>query len=404
MFAKLFMDLIVKLHGVPQRIISDRDKRFNNAYFKAVCDALKIDLAMSTAYHPQTDGQTERVNRVLQEMLRHYVYHRHHEWVEGLPFAEFAINNSIHTSTGHTPFYLNYGEHPSTPETSIIPQAMDVPAAADTIEKLKDALEIARAKMEEAQKHQAYYANSSRREQTFQQGDKVLVRTANYLDRMRRKEGSHAATRLLPKFIGPYEITHKYSDLVYQVKLPPQWSNIYNVFYVSQLSPYRTSQTFPSRERPPVQRPPLIRQEMSGDRVRAIHGRRYDGYDTTNGHRCQYLVEWEGQGTYAKQWVSSWTIKVAGRQHPLVTKFNTQVPFIQNEPQLGAHEPPSVVTALLNKGNVSEGMTIRSPGMVSRRKLPRIPCRGASTRLSIPRLQQPSSSSSTNTTNHPPNR
>src|SRR3984893_12772521 len=126
MFARLFMNEVVRLHGVPQRIISDRDTRFNSVYFRKFAEALDIDLAVSTAFHPQTDGQTERVNRILQEMLRHYVYNHHEQWVTRLPYAEFAINNTISTSTGHTAFYLNYGEHPSTPLINIIPNIDDV--------------------------------------------------------------------------------------------------------------------------------------------------------------------------------------------------------------------------------------------------------------------------------------
>ena len=102
-FAAIFMREIVRLHGVPQRIISDRDTRFNSAFFRAFVHALNVDLAMSTAFHPQTDGQTERVNRILQEMLRYYVYNHHEQWVTRLPYAEFAINNSVNASTGHTP-------------------------------------------------------------------------------------------------------------------------------------------------------------------------------------------------------------------------------------------------------------------------------------------------------------
>src|ERR1700712_3114302 len=117
-------------------LFSDRDTRLNSVFFRKFAEALDIDLAMSTAFHPQTDGQTERVNRILQEMLRHYVYNHHEQWVTRLPYAEFAINNSVSTSTGHTPFYLNYGEHPNTPVAQSIPELEDVPQAADTIQKI----------------------------------------------------------------------------------------------------------------------------------------------------------------------------------------------------------------------------------------------------------------------------
>src|SRR3954470_17619317 len=112
-------------------------------------------------------------------MLRHYVYDHHDQCVTRLPYAEFAISNVVSASTGHTPFYLNYGEHPATPLSHVIPNIDDVPQAADVISKIAAALSSAREKMEAAQRRQAYYANSSRREQTFNVGDKVWHRTAN---------------------------------------------------------------------------------------------------------------------------------------------------------------------------------------------------------------------------------
>src|ERR1700681_549610 len=108
--------------------------------------------------------------------------------------CRIPINNSISTSTGHTPFYLNYGEHPATPLTNIIPNIDDVPEAAEAIKKIHAALTDAREKMETAQRRQAYYANSSRREKTFNEGDQVMLRTANYLTRMRKTASSTVAT------------------------------------------------------------------------------------------------------------------------------------------------------------------------------------------------------------------
>jgi hypothetical protein len=290
MFARLFMNEVVRLHGVPQRIISDRDTRFNSVFFRKFAEALDIDLAMSTAFHPQTDGQTERVNRILQEMLRHYVYNHHEQWVTRLPYAEFAINNSISASTGHTPFYLNYGEHPSTPLSNMIPNIDDVPQAADAIQKIHEALTDAREKMEQAQRRQAYYANSSRQQRTFNEGDQVMLRTANYIMRMRKKAGTApVATSLLPRYVGPYTITRKYSDLVYQLQLPASWGSVHNVFHVSQLQPYRSSTQYRHPSKPPKPGPPALRQALTSDTVHAVLGRKYYGYTPTNGHMYKYL-------------------------------------------------------------------------------------------------------------------
>ena len=112
--ARVFMDTVFRLHGMPSEVISDRDPRFTAKFWQCVFQALGTRLRMSTADHPETDGQTERVNRVLEEILRGYA-HSFASWSEHLPMAEFAINNSVHASTSHTPFYVNGLRHPRVP-------------------------------------------------------------------------------------------------------------------------------------------------------------------------------------------------------------------------------------------------------------------------------------------------
>ncbi|KAF1335807.1 reverse transcriptase, partial [Globisporangium splendens] len=114
MTAKVFVDVVFRLHGLPIEIVSDRDTRFTSKFWRALFGLLDTKLAMSTAAHPETDGQTERVNRVLEDVLRSYAT-SFKEWSEFLPLAEFALNNSTHVSTGHSPFYVNYGIHPRVP-------------------------------------------------------------------------------------------------------------------------------------------------------------------------------------------------------------------------------------------------------------------------------------------------
>ncbi|KAF1317048.1 reverse transcriptase, partial [Globisporangium splendens] len=114
MTAKVFVDVVFRLHGLPVEIVSDRDTRFTSKFWRALFGLLDTKLSISTAAHPETDGQTERVNRVLEDVLRSYAT-SFKEWSEFLPLAEFALNNSTHVSTGHSPFYVNYGIHPRVP-------------------------------------------------------------------------------------------------------------------------------------------------------------------------------------------------------------------------------------------------------------------------------------------------
>ncbi|KAG2972708.1 hypothetical protein PC121_g23793 [Phytophthora cactorum] len=106
--------MVFKHHGMPLDIVSDRDPRFTARFWQKVFTLLGTQLSMSIADHPQTDGQTERVNRVLGDLLKSYA-HSFQQWSDCLPMAEFAINNSVHASTGHTPFYVNATRHPRLP-------------------------------------------------------------------------------------------------------------------------------------------------------------------------------------------------------------------------------------------------------------------------------------------------
>ena len=101
--AKIFFSVVFKNHGLPRVIISDRDAKFTSHFWQALFKQLGTKTAMSTAFHPQTDGQTERLNRTLEEMLRAYVTYKQDQWDEYLPAAEFAYNNSKQASTGFTP-------------------------------------------------------------------------------------------------------------------------------------------------------------------------------------------------------------------------------------------------------------------------------------------------------------
>jgi transposase InsO family protein len=107
--ADLMLSLVFKLHGTPSSFFADRDRLWTSEFYARWCKRLQIDLRLSSAYHPQTDGQTERMNRLMAEVLRHYVAPAHDNWDELLPLAEFAINRSVNATTGKSPFVLVYG-------------------------------------------------------------------------------------------------------------------------------------------------------------------------------------------------------------------------------------------------------------------------------------------------------
>jgi transposase InsO family protein len=110
--ARLFADFVFKLHGLPASAISDRGPQFTSAFTRALCKILGIDQNLSTSFHPQTDGQTEHINAILEQYLRAYTNYQQDNWEELLTMAEFAYNNTVSSTTGLTPFFGNYGQHP----------------------------------------------------------------------------------------------------------------------------------------------------------------------------------------------------------------------------------------------------------------------------------------------------
>ena len=122
--ADLFFNHVVKLHGVPKSLVSDRGSQFTSKCSDHMCRLLDVTRLMSSSYHPETDGQTERMNRILGDMLRSYVDQRPVSWYTFLAPAEFAINNAVNRSIGTSPFYLNYGRHPTTPTMLELPDSV----------------------------------------------------------------------------------------------------------------------------------------------------------------------------------------------------------------------------------------------------------------------------------------
>jgi len=194
-YADLFMTEIFRRHGLPETFVSDRDPRFTSVFFAGICKYLGISQAMSTSFHPQTDGQTERTNRTLEEMLRQYVGPSQDDWDLKLPCAEFAVNNSMKAATGYTPFFLNYGRHPRGPATAVM--VTHAPAVKEFVTSMHKAVSTAKDSLAAAQARMKRNADEHRSDLDFAVGDKVLLSSKNIRIR------AVGTRKLLPKFIGP---------------------------------------------------------------------------------------------------------------------------------------------------------------------------------------------------------
>src|SRR6185369_5885441 len=288
--ATLFLNTIFKDHGIPRTIISDRDARFTSHFWKALFQKLGTKLAMSTAFHPQTDGQTERTNRTLEEMLRAYVSYKQNNWDKYLALAEFAYNNSKQTSTKFTPFELDAGQHPLTPITLTTKTLTSVETTNEFLNQWKTMMEIAKDNLMLAQQHQTEQANKHRRYEEYNVGDKVLLSTRHINNPV---DKNRPTRKLSPKFIGPYRIIKKVSVTAYKLDLPNTF-RIHPVFHISLLKPYHETSDF-SRTVPP---PPIFVPENQQEEyeVETILDKKIVK------NKKQYLVKWLGYPLHDATW------------------------------------------------------------------------------------------------------
>ncbi|KAL0409540.1 UNVERIFIED_CONTAM: Transposon Ty3-G Gag-Pol polyprotein [Sesamum radiatum] len=199
--AELYVAEIVRLHGVPVSIVSDRDPRFTSRFWGSLQKALGTKLHFSTVFHPQTDGQSERTIQTLEDMMRACTMEFKGNWDDHLPLMEFAYNNSFHSSIG-------------------------------TMEKIQ----IVKKCLKAAQDRQKNYVDKHRREMEYEVGDKVFLKVSPWKEILRfGRQG-----KLSPRYIGPYEIIERIGPLAYRLALPMELSQIHDVFHVSMLRRYRS--------------------------------------------------------------------------------------------------------------------------------------------------------------------
>jgi RNase H-like domain found in reverse transcriptase/Integrase zinc binding domain/Retroviral aspartyl protease/Chromo (CHRromatin Organisation MOdifier) domain len=291
--ALIFMHEVIRLHGVPDSLLSDRDPRFTAHFWRSLWDQLGTKLTMSTAYHPQTDGQTERSNRTLEEALRAYVNWRQTDWDVHLSALEISINNARNSSTGFTPFYLNSGQEIRLPLDGALPVVGNNPVAAARIRRLHQDLVMARDHIEHAQKRQAHYADRHRRHITFAVGDRVLLSTEHL-----RMVGVKRTPKLTFKYIDPFTVLRVVGSNAYELKLPDNM-NLHPVFNISRLKQYTDGMTsHPSREQSYNRPLPIIDNEDGAELFkpeRILECR-------STGTRKRWLVKWIGYPPKENTW------------------------------------------------------------------------------------------------------
>ena len=285
--ARLYRDHVWKHHGLPEEVISDRGPQFASLFMKELNRLLGIHTALSTAYHPQTDGQTERVNQEIEQYLRLFINERQDDWYEWMALAEFTYNNRIHSATRHSPFELDTGQHPrigTEPNRETRLEAVD-----EFVKRMKQATEEAKSALRQAASDMARFYDTHRQTPPeYAKGDKVWLDAENITT-------TRPTKKFDDKWFGPFPIDKVISPTAYRLKLTRNFQRIHPVFHVSKLRPFQAD-TILERHQPPPPKPVITTAGDTEYEVENILDSRL--------HRAklQYLVKWKGYGPEENSW------------------------------------------------------------------------------------------------------
>ncbi|WVZ76414.1 hypothetical protein U9M48_024391, partial [Paspalum notatum var. saurae] len=229
-YAEIYIAQIVSLHGVPRTITSDRGLLFVSRFWEQLQTALGTNLIRSSAYHPQTSGQVERVNQILEDMLRACALTYSTKWDGCLPLAEFAYNNSYQKSLEMAHFEALYGRRCRTPLNWSEPGER-VTFGPDLVTQTEEQVKFIHDNLKRAQSRQKSYSDKRRRPLVFEKDDHVYLRVSP----MKGVHRFGVKGKLAPRYIGPFKITKQCGPVAYRLELPPHLAAVHDMFHVSQL-------------------------------------------------------------------------------------------------------------------------------------------------------------------------
>src|SRR5277367_6632167 len=298
-----------------RKSLPDRGPQFVAEFTRELYRLLGIKLAATTAYHPQGDGQTERVNQELEQYLRVFINQRQTDWDELLPFAESQYNNHIHSATRQVPFLLDTGR---VPRMGFEPgqRRSHLESVNEFKERMKDALDEAKAALTQSKDDMArYYDRNCIPAPDYQPGDKVYLDASDIQTTRPCKKLSH-------RHLGPFEVVRKVGNGAHRLKLPPSMSRLHPVFNVVKLMP-APSDPIPGRHPPPPPPPEIISGEEEWIVEEILDSKMIN-------RKLRYLVKWEGFGIEHNSW-EAWNDvhapELLAKSGPLTSTPFLSVPF-----------------------------------------------------------------------------
>ncbi|QRW17779.1 Retrotransposable element Tf2 protein [Rhizoctonia solani] len=297
--ADLFLCHVWKRYGMPEKTISDCGRVFNNKFLKALYQRLGIDPHFSLAYHPQSDGQTERVNPMVKHFLRAYSGINQKDWVKWLPMAEFAYNNAVHSSTGKSPFKALYGWEPSLTPSNV---STDVPEADNLATQMEEQWREIEAALRQSKTRMV--AGEVGEPLEFEIGEEAWLDAKNV-------KLKTLSPKLTKQRLGPFKVTKKISNRAYRLELPPTM-RIHNVFYVGLLSKVKRDKKRNFENWPP----PVT---VDGEEEYKVEG--ITDMEERNG-KWFFRVKWKGYGSEENTWEPRENLKNAKK---ILEKFEKEM-------------------------------------------------------------------------------
>lgn len=356
--ATAYMNHVFKLHGMPQSIVSDRDKIFTSNFWKELHRVTGVELRFSSSYHPETDGQTERVNQCLEGYLRCFVHGCPHKWIQWLPLAEFWYNTAKHSSLDKSPFEVVYGQEPIHLGIDRLESCAisDVQEWLQEREQMRDILHQHLVRVQLRMKHQA---DKKRTERQFQVGDEVYLKLQPYIQ---KSVATRANQKLSFRYYGPYPVLQRVGAMAYKLKLP-EAAKIHPVVHVSQLKKALKAGVAVQQELPRESNTPCVPLQILEQRP----------YMKGTSQATQILVHWSGMSQDLATWED---------EHELKAKFPEAPAWGQaagKEEGNVSNLTPSVLLEELqvSSGDQNEALPGHGPSPVQPKKAARvrIPCR-----------------------------